>query len=144
MTRFFETSRHIDAPSQSVWEVLYDVARWPEWTPTVDSVERLDDGAFGVGSRARVRQPKLPRADWEVTDVVDGRSFTWEARGPGMRTIARHEVVPDASGSTVTLSIEQTGPMGGLAARVWRRLTQRYIELEAESLAARVTRTSAA
>ncbi|HET6652637.1 MAG TPA: SRPBCC family protein, partial [Nocardioides sp.] len=39
MNRFFETSRHIDAPAQQVWEVLYDVARWPEWTPTVDSVE---------------------------------------------------------------------------------------------------------
>jgi hypothetical protein len=57
-----------------------------------------------------------------------------------MRTIARHEVVPDATGSQVTLSIQQTGPMGAVAALVWRRLTQRYIELEAESLAERVTR----
>ena len=35
-----------------------------------------------------------------------------------MRTIARHEVVPDADGCRVTLSIEQTGPMGAVAARV--------------------------
>ena len=143
MPRFFETSRHIDAPVEAVWAVLFDVARWQEWTPTIDSVERLDDGPFVVGSRARVRQPKLPRAEWEVTEVVDGRSFTWEATGPGMRTIARHEVVPDADGSRVTLSIEQTGPMGAVAALVWRRLTQRYIELEAESLDKRVTGTLA-
>ena len=127
-----------------MWEVLFDVARWPEWTPTITSVERLDEGTFGVGSRAKVRQPKLPQALWEVTEVADGRSFTWEARGPGMKTIARHEVVPSDAGSTVTLSIEQTGPMGVVAALVWRRLTPRYIELEAESLAARVTRTSTA
>lgn len=139
MSRFFETSRRIAAPTQAVWEVLFDVARWPEWTPTIDSVERLDDGPFGVGSRAKVRQPKLPQAEWEVTEVVDGRSFTWEARGPGLKTIARHQVVPDGAGSTVTLSIEQTGPMGAVAALVWRRLTQRYIELEAASLDARVT-----
>jgi uncharacterized membrane protein len=145
MSRFFETTRHIDAPTQPVWEVLFDVARWPEWTPTIDSVERLDDGPFQVGSRAKVRQPKLPQAVWEVTDVVAGRSFTWVAIGPGMKTIARHEVVPDGSGgTTVTLSIEQTGPMGAVAATLWRRLTQRYIELEAESLDKRVTRTSAA
>ena len=144
MTRFFETSRHIEAPTPAVWQVLYDVARWPEWTPTIDSVERLDDGPFGVGSRAKVRQPKLPQAQWEVTEVVDGTSFTWEAKGPGMKTIARHEVVPDDSGSTVTLSIEQTGPMGAVAARVWRSLTQRYIELEAQSLDTRVTGTPAA
>jgi carbon monoxide dehydrogenase subunit G len=143
MPRLFETTRHIDAPTQSVWEVLFDVARWSEWTPTIDSVERLDDGPFQVGSRAKVRQPKLPRAEWEVTEVVDGRSFTWEARGPGLKTIARHEVVADAGGSKLTLSIEQTGPMGAVAATVWRRLTQRYIELEAESLDRRVTRAAA-
>jgi uncharacterized protein YndB with AHSA1/START domain len=139
MNRFFETQRHIEAPAPSVWEVLVDVARWPEWTPTIESVERLDDGPFGVGSRAKVRQPKLPQAQWEVTEVVDGKSFTWEAKGPGMKTVARHEVVPEGTGSTVTLSIEQTGPMGAVAAFVWRSLTQRYIELEAASLDARVT-----
>jgi uncharacterized membrane protein len=144
MQRFFETTRHIDAPTQSVWEVLFDVARWPEWTPTIDSVDPLDDGPFQVGSRARVRQPKLPRALWEVTEVADGRSFTWAAKGPGMKTIARHEVVPDANGSKVTLSIEQTGPMGAIAAMILGRLTQRYIELEAASLDTRVTRASAA
>jgi uncharacterized protein YndB with AHSA1/START domain len=143
MSRMFKTTRHIDAPTQPVWEVLLDVARWPEWTPTIDSIERLDHGPFGVGSRARVRQPRLPRAVWEVTEVVDGRSFTWEANGPGMNTIARHEVVPDAGGSKLTLSIEQTGPMGAVAAVIWRRLTQRYIELEAESLDQRVTQTLA-
>lgn len=136
----FSTTRHIDSPVQPVVDVLFDVARWPEWTPTVDHVERLDDGPLRVGSRAKVRQPKLPRATWEVTEVVPGRSFTWEAGGPGLKTIGRHEVVPDGEGCRVTLSIEQTGPMGPVAARIWRVLTQRYIELEAESLDARVTR----
>jgi len=56
-----------------------------------------------------------------------------------MRTIGRHEVVPDGAGSKVTLSIEQTGPLGAVAALVWRKLTRRYIELEAASLDAHVT-----
>ena len=144
MTRLFETSRHIDAPPPAVWQVLYDVARWPEWLPTVNSVQRLDDGPLAVGSRAKVRQPKLPQATWKATEVVDGHNFTWEADGPGMRTIGRHEVVPDGAGSKVTLSIEQTGPMGAVAALVWGKLTQRYIELEAQSLDARVTGKSPA
>jgi hypothetical protein len=79
-----------------------------------------------------------------VTEVVDGRSFTLEARGPGLKTIARHEVVPGDTGSTVTISIEQTGPMGAVAARLWCRLTQRYIELEAASLDEHVTHSPAA
>ena len=75
---------------------------------------------------------------------MEGRSFTWVAKGPGMKTIARHEVVSDEGGSKVTLSIEQTGPMGSVAAMILGRLTQRYIELEAESLDKRVTTAPAA
>jgi uncharacterized membrane protein len=144
MSRIFQTSRHISAPAEAVWAVLVDVARWPDWTPTVDSVTRLDDGPLQVGSRVEIRQPKLPRAVWEVTELVAGRSFTWEATGPGLRTIGRHVVVPDGDGSRVTLSVEQTGPMGAVAALVWRRLSQRYVELEAESLERRVLQTPAA
>ena len=143
MSRLVETTRHIEAPTDRVWDVLFDVAHWPDWTPTIASVQRLEDGPFQVGSRAAVRQPKLPLATWEVTEVVDGRSFTWEATGPGVRTIARHQVVPDGSGSTLTLSIEQTGPMGAVLALIWSRLTQYYIELEAESLDKRVTGATA-
>ncbi|WP_296605486.1 SRPBCC family protein [Nocardioides sp.] len=139
MKRIFTTSRHIDAAASEVWAVLSDVARWPEWTPTIDSVRRFDEGPLRLGSRAEVRQPRLPKATWEVTELVAGRSFTWEATGPGMRTIGRHEVVADGDGALVTLGIEQLGPMGAVAAWVWRGLTQRYIELEASSLDARVT-----
>ena len=64
------------------------------------------------------------------------------------KEIEQRWYVVDAEGQTlgskVTLSIEQTGPMGAIAAMLWRRLTQRYIELEAESLDKRVTRASAA
>ncbi|HEY0948610.1 SRPBCC family protein [Nocardioides sp.] len=144
MSHRFETTHHIDAPPERVWEVLSDIARWPEWTPTIDTVERLDDGPLAVGSRAVVRQPRLPKATWVVTALVPGRSFTWESTGPGLRTIGRHEIVPDGTGSSVTLGIEQTGPMGAVAALVWRRLTQRYVELEAASLDARVTRGTTA
>lgn len=140
MKRFFETTRTIAAPAGAVWPVLVDVVRWPEWTPTITAVELLDDGPFVVGSRARVRQPRLPPAEWRVTELVDGSRFVWEALGPGMRTIARHVVVPHGEGCRVTLSIEQAGPMGAVAALVWRGLTQRYIETEAASLEKRVVR----
>jgi hypothetical protein len=114
------------------------VGRWPEWLDTVSSVRRLDDGPLRVGSQAKLRQPKLPPALWTVTELSDGRSFTWEAKGPGLRTIGRHEVVPEGAGARVTLGIEQTGPLAWLANLLWGRLTKEYVDREGRCLAARV------
>ena len=88
----FERSIDIDAAPGHVFDVYVDVERWPEWTPTVTSVERLDAGPLKVGSRARIRQPRLPVVVWEVTELVQGRWFTWVARGPGALTVGRHAV----------------------------------------------------
>jgi uncharacterized membrane protein len=143
MSHLFETHRHIDAPTQEVWEVLQDVAHWPDWTPTVTSVDLLEGDDMAVGLRAAIRQPRLPRAEWTVTEVEPGSSFTWVATGPGLRTTGRHVVEPDSAGSRVTLSIEQSGPMGAVAAFVWRGLTQRYIDTEAACLDREVTGTPA-
>jgi uncharacterized membrane protein len=89
----FEASIDVAAPAQLLFEVYTDVERWPEWTASVTSVERLDQGPLSVGSRARIKQPRLPAAVWEVTEVVAGHSFTWMARGPGIITTGSH-VVP--------------------------------------------------
>jgi carbon monoxide dehydrogenase subunit G len=37
----------MDAPAELIWELNTDVERWPARTPTVQSVERLDDGVPG-------------------------------------------------------------------------------------------------
>ncbi|MGY1607555.1 SRPBCC family protein [Geodermatophilus sp. SYSU D00700] len=128
----------VETPVQRVWEVLLDVERWPEWASTVTAVRRLDDGPLAVGSRARVEQPRIPPTEYVVTELEPGRSFTWVATGPGVRTTARH-VVEDlgAGGTRVTLSVEQAGPVGAVVGRFYRRLTDRYLAAEAEGIKAR-------
>ena len=129
-----ETSISIAAPVERVWAVMVDVAHWPEWTPTIRSVQRLDEGEFRVGSRARIRQPKLPSAVWELSSLEPGREFTWQNVSPGLWSVGGHRVEPENGGTSVTLWIEQTGLMAPLLALFYGSLTQRYVRTEAESL----------
>ncbi len=132
------SSRHVAADPHRVWETLSDIASWPEWLDTVRSLERLDPGHLRNGSRAAITPPRLPKAVWEVTELVEGRLFTWESRAPGLLSIGRHVVVPEGDGARVTLSIEWRGPLSFLPRLVWGRLTREYVEREGHCLAARV------
>src|SRR6187401_2340548 len=92
----FRTSVDIAAPSEVVWAVMSDVERWHEWTQSVRSIRLVGGGPIGVGTRARIKQPRFPPAMWKVTALEPGRSFTWESGAPGMRVYANHSVQPVA------------------------------------------------
>ena len=129
----------INAAPERVWEIMTDVERWSEWTETVTSVTRLDEGPLIAGSRARVEQPKLPPTEYVVTELLRGRSFTWVAKSPGVRTTARHdlEALPD-HGTRVRLGVEQAGMLGRVMGRLFfKGLTDRYLAAEAAGLKAR-------
>ena len=71
----------------------------------------------------------------EVTELEDGRSFTWRSRSPGADAHGRHAVLDNGDGtSTALVSITQTGPLGSLVALLSRRITKRYVALEAAGL----------
>ncbi|MDX1885115.1 SRPBCC family protein [Mycolicibacterium sp. 120270] len=127
----------IDAPAKLVWDVFSDVERWPEWTASVTSLRALDGPGLAVGKRFEIKQPRLPKLVWEVTALDEGRSWTWEQRAPGGRTIAAHEVHADGDRTRVKQRLDQQGPVGSLVGRMMRGTTKRYLDLEAEGLKAR-------
>ncbi len=114
---------HIDAPTEEVWQLTTDVERWPSLTPTMQSVERLDDGPLRVGSTARITQPGQSPAIWTVTELDAGRRFVWQSQRPGMLMVAAHEVTGEAGpgGAAAcrnTLTLDLTGVVGGLVGRL--------------------------
>jgi uncharacterized protein YndB with AHSA1/START domain len=135
----------IDAPTQHVWAVFTDVERWPEWTPSVSHAEIVAGRGVEVGTTVRMKQPRLPTMTWQVTDFVPGVSWRWAARAPGITTTAGHTLTATPDGSTlVEQSIEHRGPFAWLHGRATRRLTRRYLRLEAEGLKARCESVPAA
>ena len=109
-----EDTIYIEAPPNVVWSITEDVERWPEWTPTITSVIRLDDGPFGLGSAARVKQPGQPESEWTVTEFVPGERFVWETRRPGLHMRASHEMKAERAGTANLLRVEATGVMAVL------------------------------
>ncbi|MCC6237829.1 MAG: SRPBCC family protein [Dehalococcoidia bacterium] len=131
---YVERSIDIAAPPEVVWAVLADVERWHEWTASIESVQRLDAGPFGLGSRALVRQPRLRPATFEVTEFNPGRNFVWTTRSGGLDAVADHRVEAVPGGTRATISLRFTGAL--LLVFGWwvRRLTERYFTMESEGL----------
>lgn len=138
-----EDTIHIEAPSDVVWAVTEDIERWPEWTPTVTAARRLDDGPFGLGSIARIKQPGQPASDWTVTEYVAGDRFTWETRRTGLRMAASHRVQRDGSGTSNTLRIEASGVLAVVLWPVLRAAIRRALMQENRGLKARCETVSA-
>ena len=132
------TQVEVEAPVERVWDVL-QTSSGGRSGPHGDPVRRLDDGPLAVGSRARVEQPRIPPTEYVVTELDPGRSFTWVATGPGVRTTARHVLEPlDVGRTRVTLSVEQSrGWLGSVMGRFYRGLTDRYLAVEAAGIGAR-------
>lgn len=130
-------SFHTKASPERVFAVLCDVERWPEWTSTMKSVRRIEDGPLLVGSRAELRQPALRPAVWQVTEMKPGRSFSWATRGPGVCVTGHHFIEGCGANSRVTLFIEMTGFLAPLVSRLFRKLNEQYLVTEAESLKTR-------
>jgi uncharacterized protein YndB with AHSA1/START domain len=49
----FAISIEIATPPDRVWAVLSDIEKWPEWTPSITSIERLDGGWSAAGRSPR-------------------------------------------------------------------------------------------
>ena len=131
----FEQTADIEASQQRVWEVLSDLEAWPRRIETVDVVELLTPAPLDVGSRVRIKQPKLPEGLWDVT-VWDAPSyFEYRQRSGGATVVAGHRVEPLGEGrSRLTLTLEMRGPLVPFIALFYKDLTNRYMRTEAQGM----------
>ncbi len=135
MAIHIERTISINAPPERVWAVMSDVERWPEWTESMKSVERLDSGEFGVGSKAKLKIRRSPSANvWTVTELTPNRSLTWGTNSRGVKAVASHMIEPDGDGSNVTLAIDLSGPVVTLFGWFIAGPSRENVRMEAEGL----------
>jgi uncharacterized membrane protein len=130
----YETVVDIAASPDRVWEVLADVTGWSRWTDSVTESTVLDDGPLAVGSRVKVRQPRMAANTWRITDWEPGRRFTWEASSGGVHTVADHVIDSEAGSSRVTLSLRTNGLLAPVVDLLMGSRIRRYVGMEAAGL----------
>jgi uncharacterized protein YndB with AHSA1/START domain len=131
----FRYTVEIFAPPERIWAVLVDADRWPEWTPTVTRVQRLEEGPLAVGSQTKIWQPQLTPVVWRVTELDETAGvFTWMTRKPGIQVTATHTMESSGNGVRVTLSLDYSGLVGALMAWQLKDLNWDYLTREAAGL----------
>ncbi len=127
-----ENSIEIAAPVARVWRLTVEVESLPELTPTITSVERLDDGPLRVGSTARVKQPAQGPKTWTVTSLEPSTYFAWAAKALGTTMTGGHLLTPTETGTRNTLSIEIEGRLAPVVGALLRRPLAKALETENE------------
>lgn len=131
-----ENTIEIAAPQLLVWEVTTEMPSWPLWTPTMTSVEPLKPGGVQVGSRYRVKQPRMPASVWTVTVLDSPQRLVWETQRWGVRLVATHEVSAFDGRTRSYLAIDLDGVVGQVIWPIFQRIAPKFLVQENQGLKA--------
>lgn len=79
----FRTTSAIAASAETVWGILVDFERWPEWNPSVPSI--TGDPSLGSTVALTLAMPGRPSANVKakVTELDPGRRLCWHGNVGG-------------------------------------------------------------
>jgi carbon monoxide dehydrogenase subunit G len=115
-----ENTIKIAAPIEKVWDITLDVEKWPDHTPTMTTIQRLDSGPLKVGSKVRIKQPGQRAKVWTITLVDPLTGFAWSAKLMGMTMAATHQLTPSNTGTTNALLVDIEGGLTPLLGAILR------------------------
>ncbi|GAC1536526.1 MAG: hypothetical protein NVS3B12_19580 [Acidimicrobiales bacterium] len=115
----------IAAPPGTVWALLGDVRRLPEFSPSTVSIDDappvLDHPGQTYTQIGRLFGKRY-RSNWTVEEIDPGRRIRSRGTlGPGVSYTLTQELAPTAGGCRLTLTIDYRlplGPLGRLASRL--------------------------
>ncbi|MWG33976.1 SRPBCC family protein [Halomarina oriensis] len=109
-----EIGRVVDAPAETLWNLLRDTTTWPEWGPSVRAVD-CDVRYVEAGTEGRVRlaTPGHPWARFRITSCADHR-WSWSV-SPPLNDAIRNVFDP---GPTLPATGHRVEPLGEGRCRV--------------------------
>ncbi|OPY37480.1 MAG: Polyketide cyclase / dehydrase and lipid transport [Methanoregula sp. PtaU1.Bin051] len=74
----------VNAPPETVWNVLAGIAEWPAWNPGVSSVTIGDNLTVGTHFRWRAKGIQISST---VTELIIGRRICWTGNSVGIHAM---------------------------------------------------------
>lgn len=121
------------APAPCAWELLARPGLWHEWAPHVRGAWGLGDPEVEAGRRGFVRLFGLVPVPARITEVKDGRSWTWRV-GPA---VMAHRVEEAPGGCLVAVDIEAPAPLEAPLRAFYAPLVERLLARLAGKAASR-------
>ena len=100
---------HIEAPPEVVFEIASDFYHAAENIQGIESLEVLDGGPIGVGTRfreTRVMFGKASTEEMEITGFDPPHSYTVEGESCGAHFLFEYRFEGDIAGTNVRLEVE--------------------------------------
>ena len=113
----YEAAVRIDASPERVWEVLTDIAAWPQWDSGVTKVT----GSLGIGEKLTITVEANPGRAFPVRVATLERPRTIVLRG-GMplglfRGVRTYTLTPDGDATRFAMREEYGGPLAPVITR---------------------------
>jgi len=75
-----EVAATLDIPAAGAWRLLTDTHAWPQWGPSVRTVD-APARFITAGMRGRVQTTLGPWLPFEITDWEEGSHWSWTVAG---------------------------------------------------------------
>jgi uncharacterized membrane protein len=118
-------SATIDAPADTTFAILSDVADWPSWQRSVSSVEV--DRTVGLGATFRWKS-----AGSRIVSTIElfepPHAIGWRGRAVGMRAVHIWRFTPAGSATRVETEESFEGWLASALAQMMRRVLRRTVD----------------
>ena len=131
----------VSAAPEAIWEVLADLARWPEWNPDISEVSV--DGPLAVATRFRWKSG--PGGITSVLREVDPpHTLGWTGTTFSIRAVHVYRLEPIDAGTRVRIEESWEGLLASLLRLPFRGTLQTAIDTGLARLKAEAERRAAA
>jgi len=118
-------SIELNAPVNTVWQIVNTINDWEKWHTAIESAERLTAGNWVLGFRFRQKSERVEFI-YTITEVELGHKASWSGTRWGLTRSMSVELRSLEGGAEVVLTqgaagFRVTGPLGFFVRRGMRR-----------------------